>query len=102
MPAAQRGYWLAALPSALRDAGRPTGPALALAILYALAIVLLLLVMIAADAPGAADRTEATPFAGSGQTVPVASWSRMCSAIRISACSAIIMLGVLALSCCRW
>ena len=48
----------------LRDAGRPTGWAIALSVLYALAIILLLLVMLAADAPGQPTGPEATPFAG--------------------------------------
>jgi uncharacterized membrane protein YhaH (DUF805 family) len=48
----------------LRDAGRPTGAAVALTVLYALAIVLLLLVMLAIDAPGQPTGPETTPFAG--------------------------------------
>jgi uncharacterized membrane protein YhaH (DUF805 family) len=48
----------------LHDAGRPTGPAVALTVLYALAIVLLLLVMVAANAPGPANGADDTPFAG--------------------------------------
>jgi uncharacterized membrane protein YhaH (DUF805 family) len=48
----------------LRDAGRPTGAAVALTVLYALAIVLLLLVMIAANAPGQPAGAGANPFAG--------------------------------------
>jgi uncharacterized membrane protein YhaH (DUF805 family) len=47
----------------LRDAGRPTGSAIALTILYALAIVLLLLVMLAIDAPGQPTGPETTPYA---------------------------------------
>ena len=47
----------------LRDAGRPTGSAIALTVLYALAIILLLLVMLAADAPGQPTGPDATPFA---------------------------------------
>lgn len=47
----------------LRDAGHPTGSAIALTILYALAIVLLLLVMLAIDAPGQPTGPEATPYA---------------------------------------
>jgi uncharacterized membrane protein YhaH (DUF805 family) len=50
----------------LRDAGRPTGSAVALTILYALAIVLLLLVMLALNA-GQAPGTEGHPFAGAMQ-----------------------------------
>jgi len=46
----------------LRDAGRPTGSAIALTILYALAIVLLLLVMLAIDAPGQPTGPETTPY----------------------------------------
>lgn len=48
----------------LRDAGRPTGSAIALTILYGLAIVLLLLVMLTIDAPGQPTGPDATPFAG--------------------------------------
>ncbi len=48
----------------LRDAGRRTGAAVALTVLYALAVVLLLLVMIAANAPGQANGADGTPFAG--------------------------------------
>jgi uncharacterized membrane protein YhaH (DUF805 family) len=47
----------------LRDAGRPAGSAIALTILYALAIVLLLLVMLAIDAPGQPTGPEETPYA---------------------------------------
>src|SRR5262245_35286189 len=47
----------------LRDAGRPAGSALALTILYALTIVLLLLVMLAIDAPGQPTGPETTPYA---------------------------------------
>jgi uncharacterized membrane protein YhaH (DUF805 family) len=47
----------------LRDAGRPTGSAIALTILYALAIVLLLLIMLAIDAPGQPPGAEPTPYA---------------------------------------
>lgn len=47
----------------LRDAGRPTSSAVALTILYALAIVLLLLVMLAIDAPGQPTGAEQTPYA---------------------------------------
>lgn len=47
----------------LRDAGRPAGSAIALTILYALAIVLLLLVMLAIDAPGEPAGPDATPYA---------------------------------------
>ena len=47
----------------LRDAGRPTGSAIALTILYALAIVLLLLVMLAINAPGQQTGPDTTPFA---------------------------------------
>ena len=56
--------WYALHVRRLRDAGRPTGSAIALTILYALAIVLLLLVMLAIDAPGQPAGPEATPFAG--------------------------------------
>jgi uncharacterized membrane protein YhaH (DUF805 family) len=55
--------WYALHVRRLRDAGRPTGSAIALTILYALAIVLLLLVMLAIDAPGQPAGPEATPFA---------------------------------------
>jgi uncharacterized membrane protein YhaH (DUF805 family) len=48
----------------LRDADRPAGSALALTILYALAIVLLLLVMLAIDAPGQPAGPDETPYAG--------------------------------------
>lgn len=47
----------------LRDAGRPTGSAIALTILYAMAVVLLLLVMLAIDAPGQPTGPETTPYA---------------------------------------
>jgi uncharacterized membrane protein YhaH (DUF805 family) len=47
----------------LRDAGRPAGSAIALTILYALAIVLLLLVMLAIDAPGQPTGPDETPYA---------------------------------------
>jgi uncharacterized membrane protein YhaH (DUF805 family) len=47
----------------LSDAGRPSGSAIALTILYALAIVLLLLVMLAIDAPGQPTGPEETPYA---------------------------------------
>jgi uncharacterized membrane protein YhaH (DUF805 family) len=46
----------------LRDAGRPAGSAIALTILYALAIVLLLLVMLAIDAPGEPTGPDVTPY----------------------------------------
>jgi uncharacterized membrane protein YhaH (DUF805 family) len=48
----------------LRDAGRPAGSAIALTILYALAIVLLLLVMVAIDAPGQPTGPDEAPSAG--------------------------------------
>jgi uncharacterized membrane protein YhaH (DUF805 family) len=47
----------------LSDAGRPAGSAIALTILYALAIVLLLLVMLAIDAPGQPTGPDETPYA---------------------------------------
>jgi uncharacterized membrane protein YhaH (DUF805 family) len=47
----------------LRDAGRPTGSAIGLTVLYALAIVLLLVVMLAIDAPGQPTGPEQTPYA---------------------------------------
>jgi uncharacterized membrane protein YhaH (DUF805 family) len=47
----------------LRDAGHPAGAAIALTILYALGIVLLLLVMLAIDAPGQPTGPEETPYA---------------------------------------
>jgi uncharacterized membrane protein YhaH (DUF805 family) len=46
------GVWYLLHVRRLRDAGRATGSAIALTILYALAIVLLLLVMLAISAPG--------------------------------------------------
>jgi uncharacterized membrane protein YhaH (DUF805 family) len=55
--------WYALHVRRLRDAGRPTGSAIALTILYALAIVLLLLAMLAIDAPGQPAGPEATPYA---------------------------------------
>jgi uncharacterized membrane protein YhaH (DUF805 family) len=55
--------WYALHVRRLRDAGRPTGSAIALTILYALAVVLLLLVMLATDAPGQPTGPEATPYA---------------------------------------
>jgi len=57
------GAWYVLHVRRLRDAGRPTGSAIALTILYALAIVLLLLVMLAIDAPGQPTGPEATPYA---------------------------------------
>ena len=57
------GAWYLLHVGRLRDAGRPTGSAIALTILYALAIVLLLLVMLAIDAPGQPAGPEATPYA---------------------------------------
>ena len=57
------GVWYALHVRRLRDAGRPTGSAIALTILYALAVVLLLLVMLAIDAPGQPTGPEATPYA---------------------------------------
>lgn len=56
-------FWYSLHVRRLRDAGRPTGSAIALTILYALAIVLLLLVMLAIDAPGQPTGPEATPYA---------------------------------------
>jgi uncharacterized membrane protein YhaH (DUF805 family) len=55
--------WFALHAKRLRDAGRPTGPALGIAILYALAIVLLMLVveLIVGPTAGAA-ATEAPRF----------------------------------------
>lgn len=57
------GIWYSLHVRRLRDAGRPTGSAIALTILYALAIVLLLLVMLAIDAPGQPTGPETTPYA---------------------------------------
>ena len=51
----------------LRDAGRPTGSALGLTILFALAIVLLLLVMLAIDASGQSADQETSLFASVAQ-----------------------------------
>lgn len=48
----------------LRDAGRPVGSAMALTILYALAITLLLLVMLAINAPGQPTGPETTTASG--------------------------------------
>lgn len=56
-------FWYSLHVRRLRDAGRPTGSAIALTILYALAIVLLLLVMLAIDAPGQPTGPETTPYA---------------------------------------
>src|SRR5262245_48560724 len=56
--------WYALHVRRLRDAGRPTGTAAALTVLYALAIALLLLVMVAANAPGQADGADEASFAG--------------------------------------
>jgi uncharacterized membrane protein YhaH (DUF805 family) len=47
----------------LRDAGRPAGSVIALTILYALAVVLLLLVMLAIDAPGQPTGPDDAPYA---------------------------------------
>jgi uncharacterized membrane protein YhaH (DUF805 family) len=55
-------FWYSLHVRRLRDAGRPTGSAIALTILYALAIVLLLLVMLAIDAPGQPTGPETTPY----------------------------------------
>lgn len=55
--------WYALHVRRLRDAGRPVEPVIALTILYALAIVLLLLVMLAIDAPGEPIGPDATPYA---------------------------------------
>ena len=60
--------WYALHARRLHDAGRPTGAAVALTVLYALAIVLLLLVMVAAHVPGQATGAEGTPLAGLFQT----------------------------------
>jgi uncharacterized membrane protein YhaH (DUF805 family) len=57
-------FWYALHVCRLRDAGRPTGSVIALTILYALAIVLLLLVMLAIDTPGQPTGPNETPFAG--------------------------------------
>jgi uncharacterized membrane protein YhaH (DUF805 family) len=56
-------FWYRLHVRRLRDAGRPTGSAIALTILYALAIVLLLLVMLAIDAPGQPTGPDETPYA---------------------------------------
>jgi uncharacterized membrane protein YhaH (DUF805 family) len=55
--------WYALHAKRLRDAGRPTGTALALTVLYLLAILLLVLAMIAANASGSGGGTEAKPLA---------------------------------------
>ena len=55
--------WYALHVRRLRDAGRPPGAAIALTILYALAIVLLLLVMLAINVPGQPTGPETTPYA---------------------------------------
>ena len=55
--------WYALHVRRLRDAGRPTGSVIALTILYAMAVVLLLLLTLAIDAPGQATGPDATPFA---------------------------------------
>jgi uncharacterized membrane protein YhaH (DUF805 family) len=49
--------WYALHTKRLRDAGRPTTPAIALAVLYALAVPLFLLVMAAAMIPASASAT---------------------------------------------
>ena len=51
----------------LRDAGRPSGATIALTIVYALAIVLLLLAMLAIDTPGQPAAADATPQPGAFQ-----------------------------------
>ena len=59
--------WYALHAKRLRAAGRPIGPAVALSVLYVLAIVLLLLVVAAASAPGGSSPvtgTEPPPSAG--------------------------------------
>ena len=56
--------WYALHVKRLRDAGRATGPAAALTVLYALAIVLLLLVMVAASVSALAATSEEVPAAG--------------------------------------
>jgi uncharacterized membrane protein YhaH (DUF805 family) len=56
-------FWYSLHVRRLRDAGRPAGSAIALTILYALAIVLLLLVMLAIDAPGQSTGPDETPYA---------------------------------------
>jgi uncharacterized membrane protein YhaH (DUF805 family) len=50
--AAVAWIWFGLHARRLRDAGRPVGPAVALSVLYGLAIVLLLLAFVAAIAPG--------------------------------------------------
>lgn len=57
------GFWYSLHVRRLRDAGRPTNSVVGLTILYALAIVLLLLVMLALDAPLQSSGAEATPYA---------------------------------------
>jgi uncharacterized membrane protein YhaH (DUF805 family) len=57
------GVWYVLHVRRLNDAGRATGSAIALTILYGLAIVLLLLVMLAIDAPGEPSGPETTPYA---------------------------------------
>ncbi|MPZ37681.1 MAG: hypothetical protein GEU95_06390 [Rhizobiales bacterium] len=59
--------WYALHVRRLRDAGRPTGSAIALTVLYSLAIVLLLLVMLAIDPSARPTGPEASPFAGAFQ-----------------------------------
>ena len=57
-------FWYALHVRRLRDAGRPTSSVIGLTILYALAIVLLLVVMLAIDAPGQPTGPNESPFAG--------------------------------------
>ncbi len=56
--------WYALHANRLRDAGRPTSSVIGLTVLYMLAIVLLLVVMLAIDAPGQPTGPNETPFAG--------------------------------------
>jgi len=57
-------FWYALHVRRLRDAGRPTSSVIGLTVLYMLAIVLLLVVMLAIDAPGQPTGPNETPFAG--------------------------------------
>jgi uncharacterized membrane protein YhaH (DUF805 family) len=56
--------WYALHVRRLRDAGRAATPALALTILFALAVILLLLATAAINAPGTAGTADDTPFGG--------------------------------------
>jgi uncharacterized membrane protein YhaH (DUF805 family) len=57
-------FWYALHVCRLRDAGRSTSSVMGLTILYGLAIVLLLVVMLAIDAPGQPAGPNESPFAG--------------------------------------